>query len=52
MRLIVSEVAELDQQAVLWIELAVTWYQDRREHCTQDRAGREKNVNRSTDAVP
>lgn len=39
---IVSEIAELDQQAVLWIELAVTWYQDRREHCTQDRVGREK----------
>lgn len=53
---IVSEIAELDQQAVLWIELAVTWYQDRREHCTQNRVGREKKqaflFNRSMDAIP
>lgn len=53
---IVSEIAELDQQAVLWIELAVTRYQDRREHCTQDRVGREKKqvflFNKSTEAIP
>lgn len=30
--LIVGEIAELYQQAVLWVELAVPWYQDRREH--------------------
>lgn len=30
--LIVGKVAELYQQAVLWVELAVPWYQDRGEH--------------------
>lgn len=30
--LIVGEVAELYQQAVLRVELTVPWYQDRREH--------------------
>lgn len=30
--LIVGEVAELDEQAVLGVELTVTWHQDRREH--------------------
>lgn len=43
-RFIVSEIAKLDQQAVLRIELAVTWYQNRGEHCTQDRVEREKNI--------
>ena len=33
-RLVVGEVAELYQQAVLWVELAVPRYQDRREHWT------------------
>lgn len=32
MRLVVGEVAELHQQAVLRVELAVPWYQDRRKH--------------------
>lgn len=31
-RLVVGEVAKLYQQAVLWVELAVPRYQDRREH--------------------
>lgn len=30
--LVVGEIAELYQQAVLWVELAVPRYQDRREH--------------------
>lgn len=31
---VVGEIAELYQQAVLWVELTVPWYQDRREHRT------------------
>lgn len=42
-RLVVGEVAELYQQAVLWVELAVPRYQDRREHwmVEQRRQGRK-----------
>ena len=45
MRLVVGEVAELYQQAVLRVELAVPRYQDGREHCVEEQMGEERKMN-------
>lgn len=39
--LVVGEVTELYQQAVLWIELAVPRYQDRRQHWIEEENEKE-----------
>ena len=46
-RLVVGEVAELHQEAVLWVELAVAWDQHRRKHWGENTKTRMNNPSSS-----